>query len=67
MAFALSGTGPPTVTTAPATGAVRLTVAEAAAATVTLVAVDVTDVPLESVTRAVRDTEPATVGVQSKE
>lgn len=54
----------PTVTTEPAAGAVTLTVAEAAADTVTLTADEETIAPFESVTRAVSETAPLPLGTQ---
>ena len=65
-ALAVISVAAPSATLAPATGAVNATVGTPAA-TVTLTADDVIVVPLDSVTRAVNETVPVAVGVQSKE
>lgn len=54
----------PTVTIEPVEGAVTIAEGEAAANAVTLIAVDVVELPLLSVTRAVSEKLPADAGVQ---
>ena len=65
MAVAVSVTGTPTDVTERLAGA-TIEIVGCAATTVTATAEDVCVAPVESVTRAVSDAEPVTVGVHEK-
>jgi hypothetical protein len=67
LAVAVTVTDVPTVAVALLTGELMATVVTAAAAAVTLTALEVATVPFESVTRAVREKFPAEEGIHVAE